>query len=61
MDNMENNIQNTQASHLNSDIRKKEMLLAKLESKLGKSRNEVRKMMSDSLLSLLAKVPFNIG
>lgn len=44
---------------LQSEVQKKELLLARLERKLGKSRNEVKKIVSESLLSLLAQVPFN--
>lgn len=42
------------------DWSKEEVLIAKLERKLGKPREEVTKMISQNLLSLLAMVPFGM-
>lgn len=39
---------------------KEELLVRKLENKLGKSANEVRSMLSEGLLSLLTQVPFSV-
>lgn len=39
---------------------KEEVLLLKLQQRLGKSRNEVEELMTDQLKSLLTLVPFTV-
>lgn len=39
---------------------REEVLLSKLEQRLGKSQNEVKSMLSEGLISLLAQVPFSL-
>lgn len=39
---------------------KEEVLLSKLQQRLGKSRNEVEGLMTDQLKSLLTLVPFTV-
>lgn len=41
------------------DIQKERIILTRLEEKLGKPKEEVKKLLSDDLLSLLTMVPFN--
>lgn len=43
------------------DWSKEEILLSRLERKLGKSRNELEQMISKDLLNLLTMVPFDSG
>ena len=40
------------------DLSKEEVIILKLEAKLGKSKEEVKNMISEDLLSLLSQVPF---
>ena len=40
------------------DIQKERIILSRLEEKLGKPKEEVKKLLSDDLLSLLTMVPF---
>jgi hypothetical protein len=37
---------------------RQELVLSKLESKLGKPKKELRSLISDNLLNLLSQVPF---
>jgi hypothetical protein len=47
------------AKILRRDIKfKEEILLTKLETKLGKSKDEVKKLLSKDLMELLTQVPF---
>ena len=39
---------------------REEVLVAKLEQRLGKSKNEVKSLLSEGLISLLAQVPFSL-
>ena len=41
------------------DIQKERIILNRLEEKLGKPKEEVKKLLTDDLLSLLTMVPFN--
>ena len=41
------------------DIQKERIILSRLEESLGKPKEEVKKLLSDDLLSLLTMVPFN--
>ncbi len=52
-------LQNVKKENNEIDISKEEILLCRLESKLGKSRAEVNKMMSKNLMALLVQVPFD--
>jgi hypothetical protein len=38
---------------------KEEILLSRLQKKLGKSKEEVKKIISPSLMNVLTKVPFS--
>ncbi|MBX9853378.1 MAG: hypothetical protein K2X86_16655 [Cytophagaceae bacterium] len=40
---------------------KEEMLIARLETKLGRPKEEITKLVSKDLLSLLSMVPFSEG
>ncbi len=52
-------LQNVKKENNEIDLSKEEILLCRLESKLGKSRAEVNKMMSKNLMALLVQVPFD--
>ncbi|MFL5727939.1 MAG: hypothetical protein ACJ75J_00515 [Cytophagaceae bacterium] len=48
------------ANILRKDIKaKEEVLLTKLEDKLGKSKEEVKQLLSEDLIKLLTQVPFS--
>jgi hypothetical protein len=48
------------ANILRKDIKaKEELLLNRLEEKLGKSKEEVKQLLSEDLIKLLTKVPFS--
>lgn len=40
---------------------KEEVLITRLQSKLGKSKDEITRIISKNLLSVLTMVPFNIN
>jgi hypothetical protein len=40
-------------------VKKEEILLSRLEGKLGKSKSEVKKLLSVDLMKLLSSVPFS--
>jgi hypothetical protein len=52
-------IQNVKKDNNEIDLSKEEIILSRLETKLGKSRDEVNKLMSKNLMSLLVQVPFD--
>jgi len=43
----------------NVDFSKEEIILSRLETKLGKSKEELNSLISKDLMSLLTKVPFS--
>ncbi|HEX8547968.1 MAG TPA: hypothetical protein VF691_13490 [Cytophagaceae bacterium] len=43
----------------NVDWSKEEIILSRLETKLGKSKEEINHLISKDLMSLLTKVPFS--
>jgi hypothetical protein len=48
------------ANILRKDIKvKEELLLNRLEEKLGKSKEEIKQLLSEDLMKLLTKVPFS--
>jgi hypothetical protein len=48
------------ANILRKDIKvKEELLLNRLEEKLGKSKEEVKQLLSENLIKLLTRVPFS--
>ena len=51
-------ISNVSPKHNFIDIQKERIILCKLEETLGKPKEEVKKLLSDDLLSLLTMVPF---
>ncbi len=51
---------NIGANIFRKDIKQKEeIILNRLEEKLGKSKDEVKQLLSEDLLNLLTKVPFS--
>lgn len=58
---LKNSIQKVSKENNAIDWSREEAILSKLQGKLGKSRDEVKKLMSDGLLTILSKVPFTIN
>jgi hypothetical protein len=52
-------LQNIKKDNNEIDLSKEEIILSRLEVKLGKSRDEVNKIMSKNLMALLVQVPFD--
>lgn len=52
-------IQNVKKENNQINLSKEEIILSRLETKLGKSREEVSKLMSKNLMALLVQVPFD--
>ena len=55
---LKNSIKNISKNDNQPSFEKEELIIQKLEVKLGKPKDEIRNMLSDGLLKLLAKVPF---
>lgn len=52
-------IQNISKTNNSVDFSKEQIIIKRLEKVLGKSREEVRRMISNDLLSVLTIVPFS--
>lgn len=52
-------LKNVSKSDNNIDWSKEEIILSRLETKLGKSKEEVNHLISKDLMALLTKVPFS--
>jgi len=56
---LQKTVNNVSKDNNSIDWSKEELLLNKLEHKLGKPREEITKIVSKNLLSLLSMVPFS--
>jgi hypothetical protein len=57
--NFRNSISKISRSNNSVNLSKEEIIVRRLSEKLGKSRQEIQKMISEDLLSILAIVPFS--
>ena len=58
--NIKDSIRKVSKNDNRPDFEKEDLILKKLESKLGKPKNEIKNMLSEGLMKILTKVPFTV-